>query len=146
MCELSVMAIGQRITHNVIEFVIHYCYNMQDHVFSAKVARMHTFWELRNDYKKTNNFTKLNGTFSGAKATQGLYSWHKKRGLKKLPGSYVTCNSMTYDNKRNILYVMDGCEQTIRAFKVDKNTGDVCKSKQIAHILFQFHSLFNDIF
>ena len=69
----------------------------------------------------------LNWTFSAGPANQSLYRWQKKSGLEKLPGSYKTCNSMSFDYKRNILYSMDGCEQTVTAFKINKKTGKICK-------------------
>ncbi|XP_055306657.1 regucalcin-like, partial [Sitodiplosis mosellana] len=61
----------------------------------------------------------------GDPANQGLYRWQKKSDLERLPGSYVTVNSMGFDYKRGILYVSDGCTHTVRAFKVNKKTGKI---------------------
>lgn len=64
---------------------------------------------------------------SGDQADKGFYRWTNKYGLERLHGSYKTSNSLTFDYKRNILYHMDGCEQIVRSFKVNKKSGKICK-------------------
>lgn len=64
----------------------------------------------------------------GGPAEQGLYHWTRKGGVERLPGSYKTTNSVAYDYKRNCLYHLDGCEQTLRKFKFNPKTGKCCKT------------------
>lgn len=38
---------------------------------------------------------------------------------------------MTYDYHKNIVYHLDGCTQKVRAAKVNKKTGKMCKKNEI---------------
>lgn len=72
-------------------------------------------------------------------ANNGLYRYSKRRGVERLPGSYKTSNAMTFDYKLNIYYIMDGCDKIIRAFKLNKKTGKLCK--KISFDIFRFNRI-----
>lgn len=79
----------------------------------------HSFLKFNHD-----NFSLCNSHHyaTGAPAEQGFYRWTKKHGIETLPGKHQTATSLAYDYTRNTLYLIEGCIQTLWAYKINRKT------------------------
>lgn len=57
---------------------------------------------------------------------QLVYYYSKKHGLKQVLSNTSTTSGMIFDKSTQTLFCMDGCEQTITAYRRKEN-GDLCK-------------------
>lgn len=78
-------------------------------------------------------FGSFDDKLCGASSTQGFYYYTKKHGVKCLFNNTKTTTGLTFDEKTQTLYVLDGCSQIITAFKW-KN-GNLCNLILIQFIL-----------
>lgn len=71
-----------------------------------------------------------------------LYSYDTHQGVQKRVSGLKVSNGMAWPNKGNYFYHIDSCFMSIREFRWDRRTGELCKYPNMMNVEVKAKSIF----